>query len=81
MVDGDACGAWMGYKVIHGGRLEHQRLAAGGAHADYQVVAVSQRFQPHGLVQVKLATSSLVLTTSHTGLSANQAGTAPWRTS
>lgn len=41
------------------GRLKDQGLAAGGAGADHQVVPLAHQLQPHGLVQVQLATSRL----------------------
>ena len=54
-VDGDGRGVGVGGQVVQGGRLEDQGLAAGGAGADRQVVALAQELQPHGLVQVELA--------------------------
>ena len=42
-------------QVVQGRRLEDQGLAAGGAGADHQVVALAHQLQPHGLVQVELA--------------------------
>ena len=44
-----------------GGGLEDQGLAAGGAGADHQVVALAQQFKPHGLVQVELTIARLGL--------------------
>ena len=58
-VDGDGRGVGMAGQVVQGGRLEDQGLAAGGAGADHQVVALSQQLQPHGLVQVELASARL----------------------
>ena len=48
-------------QVVQGGRLEDQGLAAGGAGADHQVVALPQQLQPHGLVEVELAPVRLSL--------------------
>ena len=56
-VDGDGRGIRVGGQVIQGGRLEYQRLAAGGAGADHQVVALSQELQPHGLVKIQMTMS------------------------
>ena len=59
----------MGGQVIQGGRLEDQGLAAGGAGADHQVVPLTQKLQPHGLVQVQLAMPPVwAFTAGQTGL-------------
>ena len=41
--------------MIQGGRLDHQGLAAGGAGADHQVMALAHQLQPHGLMEIQLA--------------------------
>ena len=69
-------------QMVQGGRLEDQGLAAGGAGADHQVVALAHQLQPHGLVQVELITSPVwALTAGQAGLAVSQAGAPPWRAS